>query len=549
VEPYAYTPEEFQELTNYARSFYIDLIPYIDAPAHISFILKHPEYADLRAFANSNYGLSVTNPRAEEVLLKMIDNLIEANKGGKYFFLSTDEAYYTGMAESEKKQAEDSGGNGRLLAAYIKRIADKVRERGRKVIIWGEYPLRPSDVSALPSHLINGINDNSEIFGTTFRDQGIRHLVFTSAQGVEPLFPEYHKLPKKKLQIENNSLALTDDELQQGDIINGRVGEIVQTTGSSIKAGKSDLMGIIVCGWADAGLNPETFWLGYAAGTAAAWNTKDLNAEDLTNRFYQSFYGRDAVDIGRLYQLLSAQAQFWAESWDWQSSAHRTPILGYSAAIFDTPKPAKDQTLPQLPLPSPDDLAIGADWIDMNKHRLQSAEKFMKENEELMKLLDQNISITDSRQYNLQVLYSVAILCRQNLTMLLDLNRINELLTLSSRAVKFDPALAIGLVDQAFDQAKRIRNDRNQVLQEATMIWYQDWFPRIAEANGRQFLDQVDDIKDHPPVRTVDMSYLIYRQLKYPLGKWSEQLLNTRNQYARKNNLPVRNETLDWEKY
>jgi len=38
VEPYAYTPEEFQELTNYARSFYIDLIPYIDAPAHISFI-------------------------------------------------------------------------------------------------------------------------------------------------------------------------------------------------------------------------------------------------------------------------------------------------------------------------------------------------------------------------------------------------------------------------------------------------------------------------------------------------------------------------------
>src|SRR5450759_4326547 len=158
VEPYAYTPEEYQELTDYAKAHYVQLIPFLDAPAHISFILKHPEYASLRAFPNSNYEFSVTNPKADELLLGMFDNLMEANKGGKYLFLSTDEAYYVGKAESEKKRAEALGSNGRLLAEYITRISNKLHEKGRTVMIWGEYPLTPADVTSIPSHLINGIN-------------------------------------------------------------------------------------------------------------------------------------------------------------------------------------------------------------------------------------------------------------------------------------------------------------------------------------------------------------------------------------------------------
>ena len=31
-------------------------------------------------------------------------------------------------------------------------------------------------------------------------------------------------------------------------------------------------MGVFVAGWADMGLHPETFWLGYATIAAAGWN-------------------------------------------------------------------------------------------------------------------------------------------------------------------------------------------------------------------------------------------------------------------------------------
>jgi len=46
------TPLELQELTDFALHYHVQLIPYLDAPGHVAFILKHPEYAALRAFAD-----------------------------------------------------------------------------------------------------------------------------------------------------------------------------------------------------------------------------------------------------------------------------------------------------------------------------------------------------------------------------------------------------------------------------------------------------------------------------------------------------------------
>jgi hypothetical protein len=69
----------------------------------------------------------------------------------------------------------------------------------------------------------------------------------------------------------------------------------------------------------------------------------------------------------------------------------------------------------------------------------------------------------------------------------------------------------------------------------------------VREANGRKYLDQVDDIKDHQPVRTVDMSYLIYRELLYPLGEWAKTVIAVRNEYATAHKIPSRNYTFGWK--
>lgn len=535
VEPYALTPAQYQEMTDYAKARYVELVPYLDAPAHVSFILKHPEYAHLRAFPNSNYEFSVTNPQTDTLLLRMFGELMNANRGGKYILLSTDEAYYVGKAKDDQKQAEALGGRGKLLAQFTGRIANELHKRGRKVIFWGEYPLTPSDIPALPSHLINGVYDSST--ASEFKEHGMRQFIYTYTQGEEPLFPSYYPMSSGKTVADAAK-----------DRATGRVEGMLNTISSAAAEHKSDFMGVIIAGWADAGLHPETFWLGYAAGAAAGWNHQAVTAKDIKDRFYNSFYGPGIVNMDKVYQLLSRQAQFYDESWEWQPSALRAPIFGNSEEIYKTPKPAQDQTLPMLPVPSAGNLSVKSDWSKINQQRLQSAQIFLKENQELTDLLHENVRRVQYQRCNMEVMLSVALLCRQNLTMLLGLQHIDSLLKVSSKIASKDASEALSLIDQALGEAEAIRNQRNETLQSLIKIWYKQWYPQVEEANGRRYLNQVDDVKDHRPARTVDMTYLVYRQLHYPLGKWAEEVRNTRNKYAAKNGLPIRKKQVLWEK-
>jgi hypothetical protein len=245
---------------------------------------------------------------------------------------------------------------------------------------------------------------------------------------------------------------------------------------------------------------------------------------------------------------MSEQAEFWGDSWERFASSARTPIWGDSDRIFQPPRPAHDQTLTDLPVPSAPLLQLGHNWSLENARRLELAGKYLQQNDELMDLLRANMERVDFNRNNLEVFLSVAGLDRQNLQMILALGRINELLqSAATAAARAEPAEAVKSIDQALDLASEIRQERNAALQNAAATWYKSWFPRVAEANGRRYLDLVDDVKDHHPVRTIDMSYLVYRELLYPLGDWASKVQSVRNQYAQAHNLPAREGTLDWK--
>ena len=123
VEPYALSPGELQDLTNYGLKYHIQLIPYLDGPAHIAFILKHPEYAKLREYPESNYEICSTNPASYKLLEGMYQDLLDANKGVKYFYLSTDEPYYLGLAHNsqcnEAELAKQLGSVGKVFVNFV----------------------------------------------------------------------------------------------------------------------------------------------------------------------------------------------------------------------------------------------------------------------------------------------------------------------------------------------------------------------------------------------------------------------------------------------
>jgi hypothetical protein len=266
------------------------------------------------------------------------------------------------------------------------------------------------------------------------------------------------------------------------------------------------------------------------------------------NLFYPLFYGPSAENMGRIYQLMSEQGQFWKESWETRASNARTPIWGDWDRINHPPQPAEDQTLPLPPAPSPHVLALDYDWSSISSRRLQLAGRFLAANDELLDLLHRNLEQVEFNRYNLELYTAIAQLYRQNLNMILDLGRIETALQEAEAAAgKADPKNAVAALDRALDIAENIRQQRNQVFREAVDAWYKSWLPRVPEANGRKYLDRVDDVKDHLPVRTVDMTYLIYRELLYPLGGWGANVIGVRDDYAREHGLPVRGGRFDWK--
>ena len=187
-------------------------------------------------------------------------------------------------------------------------------------------------------------------------------------------------------------------------------------------------------------------------------------------------------------------------------------------------------------------------WGAENAGRLGLASTFYSQNAALIDLLHTNLQSVRFNYYNLEVYLSIAWLCRQNLEMLMGLQQIDSLLDSAGQAAaEADARQAVASVDQALDIATEIRKQRNEVLHDAVATWYKSWFPRVAQANGRRYLLEVDDVKDYLPYRTADMSYLVYRELLLPFDEWYDKVEAARNRYAQGCGMPARTDKLDWK--
>ena len=308
----------------------------------------------------------------------------------------------------------------------------------------------------------------------------------------------------------------------------------------------ADLIGELNAGWADQGLHPDTFWLGYATSGSTAWHPGAPDPRESMSAFYTLFYGWTAANMDRLYQLMSTQAQYWVDSWDTVQSTARIPIWGYSEGIHNPRRPARDQSIP-LPPPPEADLKYQSDWAEKNAKRMALVTDATAENDELFGLLYDNLKRAQWNRDNLEVFLSIALLYRQNLDMLQGIAQIHGILTsASSAAEKNQTKQAVQAMDLAVNVAQSIQIARNKVLYDTQLVWYKTWYPRVADANGRKFLHEVDDVKDHLPDRTTDMSYLVYRELWLPFDEWVRRVQSARNAYAAAHAIRTSDQKFDW---
>ncbi len=521
--PGAFTKEQVREIARYALERYSELIPRVDCPAHMAFVLKHPEFAHLREDVENNYMICPTREESWDLLYDMFDELMEAFSG-KYFHVSTDECYFLGTgvecgcAEIAKKSSRS-----RIFVDFMNKAAQYLEDKGKEVMFWGESPLSVSDITKLPSTVIDAVagDESLERKGEleAEKNHGMRVLIYN------PI----------------HSGGIFADYIQ-------RVHNAYKSISFSSPRKINDVLGTFIAGWDDAGPHDEAFWLGWTAGGAYAWNGGNPEPGQMIDAFMNLFYGNDAVNMLEVYQLMADGVKYWKESWNriqekrvtWELSMQGypttlQPIYGYWAKPykFPVPRPRRVASLELPNLPDTYTLFNQPYWRDRYRVNLENIDKEKKDNIRLIKLLNENLNKVSKNKYNMEVLLSLANLFNHNINFLETMGMIED--TLSSAAKNFlDYEHAVSCLETAEKLAEDICKEREQTYQELKMIWEVSRHPKGQTVNGRKFVHILDDTKNHTADLTPDLSYIIMRERNLNLEKWIYDLKGIRHNFTLK---------------
>jgi len=130
--------EEWIKISNYAAERNIEISPLIQGLGHVSFILKHDKYKDLRDDPNSDWAFNPLDPKTYEVQFDLYLDAIEATPHGKYLHIGGDEVHTTGR-NSGKSALE-------LQLIWLNKVSKFAEEHGRIPVFWDDMPLKQAGV-------------------------------------------------------------------------------------------------------------------------------------------------------------------------------------------------------------------------------------------------------------------------------------------------------------------------------------------------------------------------------------------------------------------
>ena len=507
--PGAFTTEELQEIVDYGLERYIQVVPQIQAPAHFAYVLKHPEFKDLRADGN-NYQACLCDERTYKLIFSMYDDDIKATKGVEYFFVSTDEVYYAGICKKCKRPYNPEN-RSLTWVKFVRRAHDFLVKRGRKVLIWAEYPLLPKHVSMLPPDIIDGVLGDDKEMIEEENKHGIRQLAYTPIQGSEFLFPNYFPLDG-------------EDRLPE------RLKAAFKTI--SIDSWRGNVIGVYGAAWDDSGLHNETFWLGWATVAEYGWTPGTPPLEQTVVEFMKIYYGPNITGMVEIYRGLQKQARFFQRSWDRIVSRERGPAYGNSEGpgIGTT---RYDLTLPRPALPTLPGLDFVPVYVGDYKKLVEEAREMAIENDALTYLILENIAKADRNRYNLEVLLSLAKFTAHHNKMIIRMKEIEDILAAAREAArKPDPEQAIKHLNAAYELASTIVEERRETFEFLKKVWEKSRYPKGREVDGKKFYHVLDDTKDHWADRRPDLTYLIAPEESIEIEQWMAELKTIIKKYS-----------------
>lgn len=130
--------EEWIKISNYAMERNIEISPLIQGLGHVSFVLKHDKYKELRDDPKSDWAFNPLDPKTYNVQFDLYLDAIEATPHGKYLHIGGDEVHTTGR-KSGKSALE-------LQLIWLNKVCKFAEEHNRIPIFWDDMPLKQAGV-------------------------------------------------------------------------------------------------------------------------------------------------------------------------------------------------------------------------------------------------------------------------------------------------------------------------------------------------------------------------------------------------------------------
>jgi hypothetical protein len=525
--PGAFTPAELQELVDYGLERFIQIVPVVQSPAHMAYVLKHPQFAHLRADGN-NYMSCLCLEDTYKLIFQMYDDLIAATRGIDYFFVSTDEIYYAGIG-ANCKQPYTPESRSAHWADFAIRARNHLAGKGRRMLAWLEYPLLAKDLDRIPADVIDGVVGD-ESFVEIEKHKGMRQLAYTSLQGAEFLFPDH-------FAIESLPAGAVMGEFEAVHTA-GRL----SSTHASIARGRALSMnpiGVFGAAWDDSGLHNETFWLGWSAAARWAWHPGTPGPEQHAAEFMHIYYGPQTSGMIEIYRSLQRQARAWQRTWDRVVSRTRAPGYGNSDGKgLGTAR--QDLTLTPPPLPNPETLAFQPAFATRYRNWIAEAPAQHILNDQLQHALLDNFPRASRNQYNLEVFLALARFTGHHWTLFSSLAAAEQdLVRASAAAADNRPSLAVGHLVAAHNRIARLEQDAAAVHRHLARTFEKSRLPKGLSLPGRPFIHILDDTKDHWADRTPDLGYMFAPERSLQFPEWRTQLAKITQNYAAHHKIPV----------
>ena len=258
---------EWKELSEYAKEYYIELIPNFQSLGHAEKVLLSPKYSHI---AESNTMYALTKPETLEFMRDIYTEMSPAFES-KFFHVNCDETFDIGRGPSAEKVKEL--GAGRVYTDYMNQLSAILKDNGKRMMMWGDIVLQhPEVLDILAKETVMMTWEYSDYDSYSkwidpFVEKGFDFIVCPGVLNSSRISPNY------KMAIPNLRKFI-----MQG-----------------IEKGA---MGVLNTVWDEGSLHTfDRDWYGVAYGAEHSWNPNDNELRDFDDRLAKAIYQSEGREL------------------------------------------------------------------------------------------------------------------------------------------------------------------------------------------------------------------------------------------------------------